>query len=149
MKKKDRVLKNIAENKELQKDQRKLSHYSDEQFYNDALRYISAIKQGRVICNIESVSSTGMSRVIKFFECHKIQNTYDKKVRYSYYNFHAFFIMMGYERAGKYKDGFRIHGCGMDMIFHTNYTNIHRLRRLGFINQKQCDSLAQMTPTVI
>ena len=31
-------------------------------------RYIKASKEHRIICNIESVSSSGMSRVIKFLE---------------------------------------------------------------------------------
>lgn len=145
MKKKERILKNIAENKELQKQMGKLWNYNDEQFYGDATRYIKAIKEGRVICNIDTVSSSGMSRTIKFMECAK--STYENK-RYNWYNFSALFTALGYERVNN-KQTFRIHGCGMDMIFHTNYSNMHEFRALGFISKKECDYLAQQTPTVI
>ena len=127
------ILKNI--NKE--------TYYSVDQFYSDCLRYVKAIKEGRMICNIESVSSSGMSRNIKFLECSK------GRTRHNYQNFHSFFRVLGYSLAGKYKDCFRINGCGMDMIFNTNYNNMHNMLRLGVINKKQCANLAQETPTVI
>ena len=146
MKKKERILKNIAENKELQKGMSRLGIYSDERFYEDAIRYIKAIKEGRVICNIDTVSSSGMSRTISFLEC--TRSRYSKGIRYMYLNFFAFFKALGYQEVPN-KHTFRIHGCGMDMIFYTNYTNIHGLHRLGFITRKQCDYLAQQTPTVI
>lgn len=148
MTKKERILKKIAADKELQKQKMKLSYYTDENFYKDAVRYASAIKQGRIICNIDSVSSSGMSRTIKFLECARVQKPHDRKTRYVYLNFFCFFTMLGWQQVRE-KHVFRIHGCGMDMIFHTNYTNIWKLYRLGFISRKQCDSLAQNTPTVI
>ena len=46
-------------------------------------------------------------------------------------------------------DYFTIGGCGMDMIFHTNYTIIHRLYKLGFMTKKECEKLCQMTPSII
>ena len=129
-------------NKELTKSINKVSYYSVEQFISDAKRYIKAIKEGRMCCIINSVSRSGMSRKIRFVECSK------GKDKYYYMNFFAFFSALGFSR-GKDSDFFIINGCGMDMIFHTNYTNIHSLYRLGFISKKQCDSFAQMTPQVI
>ena len=41
------VLKNIAKN----------TYYSDEQFISDAQKWVNAIKEGRMLCNIVSVSS--------------------------------------------------------------------------------------------
>lgn len=108
------------------------------------LRIVKAIKEGRVVCSIGSVSSSGMSRTIKFVVCMKHKDSY----RYSYRNFYAFFSALGYRKSNN-RDYFRISGCGMDMIFHTNYTNIHYMRNLGIITQKQCNYLAQQTPTVI
>jgi hypothetical protein len=43
--------------------------YTSDDFIRDSKRYINAIKEGRVICNIESVSRSGMSRKMKFLEC--------------------------------------------------------------------------------
>ena len=59
---------NIAKNLKLSNVQKYGSSEID-QFTESAKRYIKAIKQGRVICNIESVSSSGMSRNLKFMEC--------------------------------------------------------------------------------
>ena len=56
---------------------------------------------------------------------------------------------LGFSPANKNSNYFRIYGCGMDMIFHTNYTIIHKLARLGFLNKKECESLAQNTPQTI
>ena len=65
-----------------------------------------------------------------------------------FYNFYQFFDSLGYTKI-KDSDYFRIGGCGMDMIFHTNYTIMHDLRRLGFINKEECDTLAQATPHIV
>lgn len=134
-------LKKLTENKELNKAIKGLNYYNLEQFMHDAKRYIKAIKEGRMICNIISVSSSGMSRNIKFLECSK------GKERYNYLDFYCLFKSLGFREAKK--DGFIIHGCGMDMIFHANYTIIHKLGRLGFLNKKQVEGLAQQTPTII
>jgi hypothetical protein len=139
----DKIKSNIEANIEL--NSAIIKQYSVETFISDAKRYLSAIKQGRMICNIESVSRSGMTRNIKFLECSK--NTTIKE--YRYLSFWSFFKCLGFVQSGKYKDLFRIGGCGMDMIFNTNYTIIHKLHRLGFINKKECDILAQKTPTVI
>jgi len=126
--------------KEVQKEISKNEYYNEEQFLADAKDYIKAIKDGRMICNIDSVSNSGMSRVIRFLSCEK------SKHGFYYRNYYAFFKALGFSEV---KNGFRISGCGMDMIFHTNYTIIHRLHSMKFITKKTCDSLAQKTPTVI
>ena len=115
-----------------------------ETFINNAKRYIKAIKENRMICAIGSVSKSGMSRNIKFVELAK-SDTSDK---HQLYNFYQFFDVLGYTKV-KNSDYFRIGGCGMDMIFHTNYTIMHDLRRLGFINKEECDTLAQATPHIV
>jgi len=141
--KKERIIKKIEDNKEIQKGINKLNYFNTEDFYNSAIRYIKAIKQGRIICTIGSVSSSGMSRTIKFLECSKGTHNYN------YLNFFAFFKALNFIEARNKNHYFSIGGCGMDMIFHTNYTIIHRLHRLGFISRKECDYLAQQTPSVI
>lgn len=146
MTKKERIIKNIMADKEVMKQIDQYSYYTTERFHADCVRYIKAIKEGRVICSIGSVSSSGMSRTIKFLECSRNVSFPNK---YYYYNFFALFRALGFTQARSSRDYFSISGCGMDMIFHTNYTIIHKLHRLGFIDKKQCSSLAQDTPTVI
>jgi|688.fasta_scaffold115770_7 hypothetical protein len=122
---------------------KKLKYYTIDNFINDALCYIKAIQEKRMINVIKSVSTSGMSRVIKFTSCEKGNNK-----QYYQRNYNCLFIALDYTEA-KHKDGFTIGGCGMDMIFHTNYSIIHKLHRLGFINKTECEKLAQMTPNTI
>lgn len=107
-------------------------------FKNDVEKYIKAIKQGRMICTIHGVSKSGMSRVISFHSCEGY------KGRYSYRQYIRLFDALGYRAAGNWAH--RISGCGMDMIFHANYCNIHKFKSLGFITSKTCNDLAQKTP---
>jgi len=149
MTKQDRILSKVQASKELQAQIKKMNKglnytcITNEDFINNAVRYIEAIKEGRIICNIETVSKSGMSRTIKFLEC-----SGDKKKGFRYLNFYNFFESMGYTPVRDHNT-FRISGCGMDMIFHTNYTIIHQLHRLGFMSASQCEKLAQLTPPVI
>jgi len=56
------------------------------------------------------------------------------------------FEALGY----KFKDyAFTVHGCGMDMIFHTNYSTMHTFKRMGIITNEECEILSQQTPTTI
>ncbi len=139
MKTKETILTAIKANKEIQKNIKKLRYYSDEHFFNDVKTYISAIKTGRMLCIIDKVRASGMSRTITFKSCEKS----GKKGSNYFRNYNCLFIALGYSEAGDY---FRINGCGMDMIFYTNYSNIHDFKRLGFLTEKECEKLAQMTP---
>ncbi len=141
--KQQRIFDKIKAHKDIMKYINNNEYFNIEEFYNNSMRYIKAIKDGRMICNINSVSKSGMSRTIKFTECAK--NSYDN--RYMYLNFLVLFEALGYNV--NHKGYTRIGGCGMDMIFHTNYSIIHRLTNLGFMSPKQCSGLAQMTPSVI
>ena len=145
MKKIERITKRIESDKDILKGINNVSFYGIERFIDDGIRYIKAIKEGRMINNIEKVSASGMSRTMKFLSCEKGKNNGE----YYYCNYFAFFKSLGFQVVGDRSHYFRIHGCGMDMVFHTNYTNIHVLHRLGFLNKKECDHLAQQTPTTI
>jgi hypothetical protein len=142
MKKLEKIEANIRKDKKLLKRIESIDYYSVNLFVADSIRYMRAIREGRMINTIQSVSKSGMSRTIKFIECSRDKN------RYSYMQFWSFFSALGYSEV-KRTGYFRITGCGMDMIFHTNYNNIHRLHRLGFISQKECNYLAQQTPITI
>ena len=118
-------------------------YYSLEDFASDAISYIKAIKSGRMLCVIHSVSSSGMSRVLSFKACEK------SKSNYNYRQFAFMFKCLGYKETRKYSGEFRVSGCGMDMVFHTNYTIMHDLCQMGLINKKECEVLAQKTPVVL
>ena len=115
---------------------------SAETFKDHATRYIKAIRESRMLCSIGSVSKSGMSRNIKFLELSKGETTHH------IYNFYQFFDVLGYTKV-KNSDYFRIGGCGMDMIFHTNYTIIHNLKSIGLVSADECKTLSQNTPYVI
>ncbi len=131
--------------KEIEKmvEEYKNDYFNADDFISHAKRYIKAIKEGRVIVDIVSVSSSGMSRKMKFLECAKHKN----ENRYSYLNFYALFRCLGYSFGDR--ENFQVNGCGMDMVFNTNYNNIYDLYKLGFMTKKTCDTLSQMTPSVI
>jgi len=126
---------------ELEKAIEKVGHYSLDQFEKTAIQYTNAIQEGRMFCVIESVSKSGMSRNLKFISSEK------SDTRFWFSNYFAFFKALGFTPV---KDGsaFRIGGCGMDMVFHTNYSICHKLESLGYITKEACDKLAQQTPTV-
>lgn len=132
----------ITISKEVLKKIAKMPYSSEEDFINNAERYIKAIREGRMCCVIYSVSKSGMSRNLRFIECNGEDGWY------SYYNFYLLFEMLGFTPV---KDGnsFRINGCGMNMVFHTNYTIIHRLYEMGFMSKEECATLSQITPSVL
>ena len=115
--------------------------YDFDNFMYDAKRYIKAIKEGRIICNIDHVSNSGMSRTLKFVEMAKDKHNN----RYYLLNFYRLFEFFGYAKINN-SDYFRVYGCGMDMVFSSNYSNIHAFKSYGIINKKVCDVLSQRTP---
>ena len=143
MTKLERVTKKIEADKEIMKGLSNVKHYSVEDFAKDIMTYIKAIKAGRMLCTIPHVSASGMSRDMSF---HSWEGNQTKGYYRQYW---AMFKALGYREAGKYSRAFKISGCGMNMVFHTNYTNMHKFKRLGFISAKQCEHLAKQTPTVL
>jgi len=120
------------------------NYYEIDLFIRDAKAYIQAIKQGRMICNVASVSKSGMTRKMVFNSCDKG----NKHRPFFYRQYSSFFQALGTFNVNR-DHQIVVGGCGMDMIFHVNYTTIHQLHKLGFISRKECDKLAQQTPTWI
>lgn len=142
MKKLNTIKKNIERDLKLSTIEKHGSSEVDS-FIRNAKRYIKAIKQGRALCSIGSVSKSGMSRTLKFVEC-----SGNIKNGFYYLNFYQLFVQLGF-RCVSNTSYFRVNGCGMDMVFATNYDIIHSLYRLGFLSKKECEILAQKTPTII
>lgn len=145
MKRIERIALKIKADKETMKRINSVSYYSGDDFIHDADMYISAIKQGRMLCVIHSVSQSGMSRTMSFHSCEK--HTHTKGVNFSYRQYVCLFLSLGYTKARNWNTAFSIGGCGMDMVFNTNYTIIHRLYNLGFMTKEECNHLCQQTPT--
>ena len=147
--KQQKVLKNLVkpENKALLDLIKTDTYHKPLDFIDDGFRWISAIKENRMICSIPHVSASGMSRHMKFIEV--ARNKGITPVRYNARNFYWFMSILGYSAARNNRDCFLISGCGMDMVFNTNYNIIYSLWSLGFMSKKTRDKLSQSTPPVI
>lgn len=99
----------------------------------DAMNSVKqSILNGEVYAHIESVSNSGMSRRILFYRI--VSNDYNDRAENI--NYHIENItpdiawLTGWIKEGEYKQGgkymseagFRVGGCGMDMVFHTLYS---------------------------
>ena len=135
------ILNNVNSNKELQKNFKKLYHFTSEDFIQNAERYIKACKENRIFCVIHSVSKSGMSRKLSFNEAN-----FNNEGKGYFLNFTALFTALGYSDRNQNGE-FTVNGCGMDMVFHTNYSIIHNLYNLGMLTKEECETLAQNTPT--
>ena len=130
--------------KYVQKAIDKETYYGNDNFIADVKRYIKACKEHRLICSIDTVSASGMSRTMKFME-----HSFDRKLKRGYIlNFYMLFKVLGHQKV-KDSDYFRITGCGMDMVFNTNYNNIREFKYMGFLQDKTARVLEQNTPAVI
>ena len=76
MKKLEKITQNIKLNKELMKRIESKNYYNVEMLIEDINAYIKAIKEGRMICVISSVSRSGMSRNIRFSSCEKGRSSF-------------------------------------------------------------------------
>lgn len=126
------------------KNLKKINFYNEEDFLKDATAYINAIRENRMINVIGSVSASGMSRTLKFTSCEK------NEINGQFYqrNYFTLFKALGYTPV-KNSSYFRVHGCGMDMVFATHYDIIHDFKNIGLISEEECSKLAQRTPNTI
>ena len=92
----------------------------------NAERFLKAVREHRILCNIKRVSRSGMSRVIGVYE---IQN--DENGRPNILQFNWFLGQMGWTYSDK-DHAIRVGGCGMDMIFHLLSSSVEKLRDYGF-----------------
>lgn len=141
MKKVERITKNIENNKELLKGLKKVD-MPIERFISDAQIYLRAVKERRINYAVDTVSKSGMSRTLIITSCERWR--WDGKIRYYYRQYNTMLQAMGYSVKHGYRDSIRVSGCGMNMLFATNYNIVWSLHRLGFISRKQCDILCQM-----
>lgn len=114
----------------------KEEYYNEDRFISDCKQYIKAVNSGRILYTVTHVSNSGMSRDINI-------KSFEGKISEGYYrNYYGMFEALG-NSFNKNTNDIRVGGCGMNMLFHLNYTTIHQLQRMGFISKKRCDILAQ------
>lgn len=133
----------LITDKTILKQIEKIAYYDVENFLRDAEAYIQAIKEGRMLCIIHSVSNSGMSRNLSFHSCEI------SKERAYYRQYYCLFVSLSYKEARGEKKGFTINGCGMDMVFHTNNSIISSFERIGIISKEESETLRQQTPVVL
>lgn len=105
----------------------------------NAERFIKALKEGRILVSIPHISSSGMSRVIRFREISKFESygkTYPQILQFDW-----FLEQLGY-CYDKNWDGIKIGGCGMDMVFATLDAVSSSLKYYGFDVPEDYTSLA-------
>ena len=124
--------------KEMLKAIDNMDYYTQEDFIRDCNIYIKALKSGRLQYRVTNVSKSGMSRDI-------LISSYEGSMNKGYYrNYTLMLEVLGYKFASKYSSEIKISGCGMNMLFATNYNIIRTFKSIGLINQKSCDVLAQL-----
>ena len=126
----------ITLTKEIVKTINKETYYSEESFINDCKKYIKVVQSGRILYTVTHVSSSGMSRNIN------IKSFEGAMTNGSYRNYYMMLKILGYMFA-KYSSDIKVSGCGMDMLFATNYNIIHMLHSMKFISKAKRDVLAQ------
>ena len=127
-------MEGIELTKEVLKNLTKNEYYTKDNFCKDVESFIAAIRDGRLITEVISVSRSGMSRdiMIKAFEG-------DYKNGY-YRNFIGMFRTLGEKVT---KEGYiKVSGCGMDMVFSLKYQTLLSFENMGFLQKSEALKLA-------
>ena len=136
--KKDNKMQKINLTNDMAKRIESNEYYSKEDFIKDCQTYIKALKSGRLQYRVTSVSKSGMSRDI-------LISSFEGSMAKGYYrNYVSMLEMLGFNFASKYASEIKVKGCGMNMLFATNYNIIHTFKNIGLISKKQCETLAQI-----
>jgi len=138
--KKEKIFINIKNNKSLIRKIDSNNFYSIDYFYDDCINYIQDTKKEKILSICTNYNKSSGSSKRKIFTQKKGKNNYYHIVYYS--------------RLYNYISGLRINRdlelmlpfMNMNVVFAIHYNLIHSLFRLGFINKKQCEVLAQKQP---
>ena len=130
-------MQNITLSKETEKRLSKEEYYTKEMLLDDIQDYIKALKEGRLQYLVMNVSSSGMSRAILIQSCEQ------SKSNNSFYfrQYSRMFEMLNYKLDKNYN--IKVSGCGMNMLFATNYYLIQTFKSMNIISENEADILAQ------
>ena len=130
-------MQNITLSKEIEKRLSKEEYYTKDMLLDDIQTYIKALKEGRLQYIVISVSASGMNRNILVQSCE--QNKTNNNFYFRQYS--RMFEMLGYKLNKDYN--IKVSGCGMNMLFATNYNLIHTFKNMNIISDLECEILAQ------
>ena len=130
-------MQNITLSKETEKRLSKEEYYTKEMLLNDIQDYIKALKEGRLQYLVMNVSQSGMNRNILIQSCE--QNKSNNNFYFRQYS--RMFEMLNYKLDKDYN--IRVVGCGMNMLFATNYNLIHTFKNMNIISENEAVILAQ------
>ena len=130
-------MQNITLSKEIEKRLSKEEYYSKDLLLRDIQDYIKALKEGRLQYLVISVSPNGMSRNILIQSCEQNKTN----INFYFRQFTRMFEMLGYKLNKDYY--LKVSGCGMNMLFATNYYLIQTFKSLNIITELECEILAQ------
>lgn len=130
-------MQEITLTKDIEKKLSKEEYYSKEMLLNDIQDYIKALKEGRLQYLVRNVSQSGMSRTILIQSCEQ------SKTNNSFYfrQYSRMFEMLNYKLDKDYN--IRVSGCGMNMLFATNYYLIQMFKSMNIITDAEAKILAQ------
>ena len=130
-------MQNITLSKDTEKRLSKEEYYAKEMLLDDIQDYIKALKEGRLQYLVMSVSSNGMSRNILIQSCE--QNKTNNNFYFRQYS--RMFEMLNYKLDKNYY--VKVSGCGMNMLFATNYYLIQTFKSMNIISESEANILAQ------
>lgn len=131
-------MRKVQLTKEIIKTLDNMDYYNQEDFIRDCNVYIKALKSGRLQYRVTNVSKSGMSRDI-------LISSFEGSINKGYYrNYTLMLEVLGFRFTSKYSSEIKVSGCGMNMLFATNYNIIHTFKNIGLINKKTCDVLSQL-----
>lgn len=130
-------MENITLTKEIEKRLSKEEYYTKEMLLSDIQTYIKALKEGRLQYLVMNVSSNGMNRNIFIQSCEQSKTNNNFYFR----QYSRMFEMLGYKLSKDYY--IRVSGCGMNMLFATNYNLIHTFKNMNIISESEAEILAQ------
>ena len=130
-------MQNITLSKDIEKRLSKEEYYTKEMLLDDIQDYIKALKEGRLQYLVIKVSPNGMSRNILIQSCE--QNKTNNNFYFRQYS--RMFEMLNYKLDKDYN--IRVSGCGMNMLFATNYYLIQTFKSMNIISDSEADILAQ------
>ena len=120
------VIKRIEANK----------YYSEESFVKDCKTYIKAVQAGRALFRVTHVSTSGMSRNISI-------TSFEGKMSKGYFRQYASMLeVMGFNLTNRFE--VKVSGCGMDMVWNTNYNIVNMIKSYGIITKKTSAIVSQM-----
>ena len=130
-------MQNITLSKDIEKRLSKEEYYTKEMLLDDIQDYIKALKDGRLQYLVIKVSPNGMNRNILIQSCEQSKTNNNFYFR----QYTRMFEMLGYKLDKDYN--LRVSGCGMNMLFATNYYLIRTFKSMNIISDAEAEILAQ------